>query len=47
MYQAQDIPQCSVLRKIPGVTPAALEVTHEAAEMKLEIQYLVLPKSED
>lgn len=29
-----------------GVTPAALEVTHEAAPIKLEIQYLVLPIAE-
>lgn len=27
----------------PKVTPAALEVTHEAALTKPEIQYLVLP----
>lgn len=26
-------------------TKAALEVTHEAAQMKPEIQYLVLPRS--
>lgn len=29
-----------------GVTPAALQVTHEAAQMKPEIQYLVLPITE-
>lgn len=46
--QDQDIPQCSIFRgkkkkEIKNITPAALEVTHEAAQMKLEIQYLVLP----
>lgn len=33
-------------QKNTGVTPAALEVTHEAAQMNLEIQYLVLPLTE-
>lgn len=46
-YHKTKIYRNAVFSEKTKVTPASLEVTHEAAQMKLEIQYLVLPLTGD
>lgn len=46
-YHQTTIHHNAVLWEKPEVTLAALEVTHEAAQMKLEIQYVGLPLTGD